>query len=318
VATSCGTAPTVYLERDVVRIVVLPPGTSALDAEAWRAYWSELIQGVASRGYEVIPPEAVEGLFASKRIPLSPEVARGFSSQELARWLGADGVLWAHITQYTTSYFVALAGAKIEGDFDLEDGKTGEILWKTHEAGSMENRLEGSGREAWLSALRVAGSALQPDPLECWKRCVAAASQNLPRSGRDPEGASRRPALGENSAQPEGAEPARHFVVDPEGWTLAELPGFLLLSNMPGKIEEIDGGFVHQSTPVAHNRGLCVFSGHTGTRKVSFDGLPPGWREGVLPEFRRELVEHPDLTLRAWISGRLLRFPSKAIQALVE
>ncbi len=180
----CAAPRPVYLERDVVRLVVLPPVTDVLDPDAWAAFWPALVEGAASRGYQVVSPHALESRFAGR---LTPNQAAEVPPGDLARTFGAEGVLRARLTRCASAYLVAASEYRVEADFELLEARTGETLWAVHGAGRQQAFVEGNGWGALLGAAGVAKAALTPDPAGCWRRCVADAIGALPLAGRDPE-----------------------------------------------------------------------------------------------------------------------------------
>jgi hypothetical protein len=334
---ACSSKPT-YLERDVVRVVVLPPVTAAVNPDAWKAYWPLLVDWVAHRGYRVIKPEAVERYFQGKFRTVDPDVMRQMPPGEIARAFAADGVFYAQITRASSSYLVVSADARMEVDFELVEGKSEEIVWSHHAVAALQRRMEGKGQDAIFSALAVAATPMDADPAEFWKQCVADAGQRMPLAGRNPDPEAAAPApegslvkkKAGSAPPPSAPAPAPGpelreivsgppFVVDSEGWTLAVGPRFLLISNVPGKTEEIPGGFVHLGTKLANNEGLFTYGrAGGGTFSMKMNELPADWHDDLVTEYRRSLRKRPDLTIKEWLKARLLRFPSRHVQALID
>lgn len=333
-AAACASKPN-YLDRDVTRVVVLPPVTRAVHPDAWRAYWPAVVDWVASRGYAVIRPEAVERYFQGKYRTVDPETMRETAPGLLARAFGADGVFYAQITRTSSFYLVAASEVRMEAEFELVEGKDEEIVWSHHSVALQQRQVEGKGLSALIGVLAVAAAPMEADPAEFWNRCVAEAGSRLPRAGRDPERAGltityEGPVVKKKAAPAPTAPPPPPptapresvkeppYAVDAEGWTLAVAPRFVLISSVPGKIEEIDGGFVHLHARLTNNQGLVTFAREGGACSMKANGLPADWQGDLVGEYRLRLRSRPGLTLKEWLRARLLRYPSRDIQALID
>ena len=113
-------------------------------------------------------------------------------------------------------------------------------------------------------------------------------------------------------------ETGRTYVADFSGWTLGFSDGLLLLSNVSGPIQEVDGGFSHHDTTVSHLDQVCIFAGRGKEWSLSQHRPPPGWEGDLLQEFRNGEKERPGLTIREWLKSRHAAHPSPEIAKLFE
>jgi hypothetical protein len=289
----------------------------AVNPDAWKAFWPDLADLFMARGYRVLKIDEVERYFAQTMPGAGPAELRELPPMELARKVKADGIVYAQVTRCGSAYLIAKSDFRIEADFELLDGKTGEILWQGQGIGINQSQVEGSGLGAAIGAVLVAASAAAPDVPGCWRRCVGSVVGGLPWAGRDPE------APGATAAVPEAAAPSikesgRTYIVDSAGWILGVAGGLVLLSNTPGPIKEVDGGFNHNGTTFAQMDGLWLSVAQGKSWSMGFDPAPRGWEGDLLAEFLRAIQDKAGLTLKEWLRSRLVRFPSPKIAKLIE
>lgn len=314
----CSSGPRrAYLERDVVRIVVLPPVARDVNPDTCRTFWPDLADGFRSRGYQVIRLDDVIRYYAAQGngLGLSTEEIAALPAADVARAFKADAVAGARVTQCDSNFQVVASEFRIEADFELLDGRTGQVLWQTHSAGVNESRVKGRGLEAILGVVATAANAAAPDVPGCWKRCVSGAVQGLPWAGRDPgKGTSASVQVPSSSIR----ESRPTYVVDASGWTLGFSDGLLLLSNVPGPVEEVDRGFSHHNMTVSNLDQVCIFAGRGKDWSLSQHRLPPGWEGNLLQEFHKAEKERPGLTIREWLKSRQVAHPAPEIAKLFE
>jgi len=305
-----------YLERDVVRIVVLPPVARDVSPDSCRTFWPDLADGFRSRGYQVIRLDDVIRHFAAQGngLGLGPEEIAALPAADVARVFKADAVAGARVTQCDSNFQVVASEFRIEADFELLDGRNGQVLWQTHSAGVNESRVKGRGLEAILGVVATAANAAAPDVPGCWKRCVSGAVRGLPWAGRDPENSVRVSLPSPSSIR----ESRPTYVADASGWTLGFSDGLLLLSNVPGPVEEVERGFSHHNMTVSNLDQVCIFAGRGKDWSLSQHRLPPGWEGDLLQEFRKGEKERPGLTIREWLKSRHAAHPSPEIAKLFE
>src|SRR5437868_5748988 len=107
-----------YLERDVVRIVVLPPVARDVSPDSCRTFWPDLAEGFRSRGYQVNPLDDVIRHFAAQGngLGLGAEEIAALPVADVARAFKADAVAGARVTQCDSSFQVVASEVRVDAD----------------------------------------------------------------------------------------------------------------------------------------------------------------------------------------------------------
>jgi hypothetical protein len=169
----CASKP-VYLNRDIVRVAVLPPWNDTSMADASDQMWPLVERNVAAKGYEVIPRETVQEYYRKLHFG-TPEEIQQIKPARICEVLGVQGlvytqiVFWGKRLEFTSGY------VGVKSDFWLIDGATSEKAWAVWGE---------DGRNA--SASMTGMGALFSDPSKYAPAVVAKAFKHVPRAGFAP------------------------------------------------------------------------------------------------------------------------------------
>lgn len=190
--------PPVYLNKEIRRLVVLPPFNETIDAEAWRTVWPPLIQGVAGRGYTVVPQSEVEAFYLKNRFFNTPEEIQIYTPAEVAKEFNAEGVLYTNIHRWGYKYVGVYSEYGVDLEFRLTDAKGGEPAWKDRIDLVRSEAIRGGNLfELAFSLFGVAGNAFMRSS-ESWAReCVGKAMLKMPLAGFGPAGPALPPPPGD-------------------------------------------------------------------------------------------------------------------------
>ena len=194
--------PPVYLNRDVLTVVVLPPFNETITDDAWKTAWPHVIEAVRSRGYVARTKEEVEAFYRKNKFNAAPEEVNIYTAQELAKELNADAVLYSNILKWGYKYVGVYSEYGVSLELRMVDGKSGENLWQ----GKAEaHHSEGvQGRDAGgliFSLFAVAGNAFLRSS-DTWARdCVHEGIRKLPLAGYAP-GTNPAPPPSNPSSEP--------------------------------------------------------------------------------------------------------------------
>jgi len=207
-ATACASRrsePPVYLNRDVVSVVVLPPFNETITEDAWKTAWPHLIDAVRSRGYTVRTKEEVEAFYRKNKFNAAPEEINIYTAQELAKELNVDAVLYSNILKWGYKYVGVYSEYGVALELRMVDGKSGENVWQgkaeAHHAEGVQGRDAGG---LIFSLFAVAGNAFLRSS-DSWARdCVHEGIRKLPLAGYAP--GTNPPPVPSNS-EPKGDSP---------------------------------------------------------------------------------------------------------------
>ncbi len=134
-ATGCATAPARGYEAFVAAnprsILIVPVANRSVDVEAPDYLLSTLPVPVAERGYYVFPVNAVKRVLEDDGLA-DPFLVHGADPVRLAGLFGADAVLYVTIDRWDAQYMVISTTVTVELDYVLKDGRTGDVLWRSH------------------------------------------------------------------------------------------------------------------------------------------------------------------------------------------
>jgi hypothetical protein len=176
-----------YLNRSVNRLVVLPPFNETITAEAWRTAWPHLLQGVAGRGYAVVPQAEVEEFYRKNRFFNTPEEIQIYTPVEVAKEFNADAVLYTNLQRWGYTYVGVYSEYGVAMEFRMTDAKTGDPVWQDRVEVVRAEGVRGRNLfELALSLVGVAGNAFLRSSDSWAAEAVGQAMWKLPMSGYDP------------------------------------------------------------------------------------------------------------------------------------
>jgi hypothetical protein len=118
-----------YKDRAPRSIAVLPVLNETVSLKAPEVLRPILLNKLSVKGYETPSLAFIDGRLREKGIREAGQV-NSLTPQELAQLLGVDALLYAYVTEFSTSYLVAYASMTVGARFELKDAKTGDKLWE--------------------------------------------------------------------------------------------------------------------------------------------------------------------------------------------
>ena len=133
----CATAP---VSKDYARLVaadprsilIVPVVNKSVDVDAASYFLSTIPVPVAERGYYVFPVNMVKRVLEDDGLSDASLVHQADPTR-LCKLFGADAVLYVTIDRWDAQYMLISTTVTVELDYVLKDGKTGDVLWGTHE-----------------------------------------------------------------------------------------------------------------------------------------------------------------------------------------
>jgi hypothetical protein len=158
-AAACAQAP----KKDYAKLVsanprailVVPVVNKSVDVDAADYFLSTLSVPLAERGYYVFPVNLVKRMLEDDGLA-DASLVHSADPVRLCTLFGADAVLFVTIEQWTARYMVLSTQVTVEFNYVLKDGRTGDELWKDHEASVYASDSGGGGLAGALAAAIVA------------------------------------------------------------------------------------------------------------------------------------------------------------------
>jgi len=119
-----------YKDRAPRSIAVLPILNETVSLKAPEMFRPILLNKVSLKGYETPALAFIDGRLREKEIREAGQV-NSLTPQELGDLLGVDALLYAYVTEFSTTYLLAYASMTVGAGFELKDRKTGEKLWES-------------------------------------------------------------------------------------------------------------------------------------------------------------------------------------------
>lgn len=168
-AAACAQAPK---KKDYSKLVsanprallVVPVVNKSVDVDAADYFLSTLSVPLAERGYYVFPVNLVKRMLEDDGLA-DASLVHGTDPVRLCALFGADAVLYVTIEQWTAKYVVLSTQVTVEFEYVLKDGRTGEELWRDHEAGVYTSGDGGGGLAGAIVGAIVAKASPNYMPL---------------------------------------------------------------------------------------------------------------------------------------------------------
>jgi hypothetical protein len=119
-----------YKDRAPRSIAVLPILNETVSLKAPEMFRPILLNKLSMKGYETPALAFIDGRLRDKDIREAGQV-NSLTPQELGTLLGVDALLYAYVTEFSTTYLLAYASMTVGARFELKDTKTGEKLWES-------------------------------------------------------------------------------------------------------------------------------------------------------------------------------------------
>jgi len=117
-----------YKDRTPRSVAVLPVLNETVSLKAPEVFRPILLNKLSMKGYETPPLAFIDGRLREKGIREAGQV-NSLTPQEVGKLLGVDALLYAYVTEFSTTYLLAYASMTVGARFELKDAKTGEKLW---------------------------------------------------------------------------------------------------------------------------------------------------------------------------------------------
>jgi len=117
-----------YKDRAIRSVAVLPVLNETVSLKAPEIFRPLLLNKLSLKGYETPSLSVIDGRLREKDIREAGQV-NSLTPQELGKLLGVDALLYAYVTEFSTTYIVAYASMTVGARFELKDTKTGDKLW---------------------------------------------------------------------------------------------------------------------------------------------------------------------------------------------
>jgi len=186
-----------YYDANPRVVVVLPAKNMTNEVDAPYLFQSTISKPLIDRGYYVLPPYVVADVLTREGIGLEGESWQ-IEPQMLARYFGADAVLYVTIEEWDSHYYVLTSDVAVALRYRLVDAHSGNVLWETT---SREEVNSGSSNTPLLIGLVTApvdaAVTATTDRVPLAMRANRAAIQSLPPGAYHPD----YPGLQERIAQ---------------------------------------------------------------------------------------------------------------------
>ena len=186
-AVGCAAKP-VYLNRDIYKVVVLPPFNETPDTDASKDFWPYVRDGLAAHGYQVVDPSAVAAFYEKNKFRGDAAEINLYKAEELAKEFKADAVFYSNITKWGYKYLVIYSEYGVAAEFALTDGKSGERVWQGE--GSATETSGGLSAEAIVGTI---GNAFLNNKGHFCAASVREGLRKLPLPGHEPKPEAEKP-----------------------------------------------------------------------------------------------------------------------------
>ena len=118
-----------FRAADPHSVLVVPAVNNTVSVEAAALYLTTLPIPLAERGYYVFPVNMVKQVLEDEGLA-DPGVVHGADPTRLCGLFGADAVLYVAIETWTAEYLLFNTQVRVEFDYVMKDGKTGDTIWR--------------------------------------------------------------------------------------------------------------------------------------------------------------------------------------------
>jgi hypothetical protein len=109
-------------------VAVLPVLNETVSLKAQDIFRPLIQKKLSQKGYGTPSFVHIDEKLLTKEIREAGQL-HSLTPQELGKLLGVDALLYATVTDFSTTYLVAYASISVGSRFELKDAKTGEKLW---------------------------------------------------------------------------------------------------------------------------------------------------------------------------------------------
>lgn len=124
---------TKFRAENPASILVVPVVNKSLDVTAPDYFLSSLTFPIAERGYYVFPAYLVKRVMEDDGLA-DANLVHSADPRRLGELFGADAILYITIEKWDAKYAVLTTTVEVEFTYVLKSAKSGEVLWKNHQA----------------------------------------------------------------------------------------------------------------------------------------------------------------------------------------
>jgi len=155
---------TKFRSEDPASILVVPVINRSVDVTAPDYFLSTLAVPLAERGYYVFPTYMVKRMLEDDGLS-DASLVHSADARKLGSLFGADAVLYVTINKWDAKYAVLSTSVEVDFDYLLKSGKTGEELWRSHQARVYVPQSHSTGNPlADLISMAVSAAATKAAP----------------------------------------------------------------------------------------------------------------------------------------------------------
>ncbi len=131
-----------YQDKMPMSIAVLPVQNETTDMDAGGVFRPRLYSIILSKGYATPAVAGIDSLLAQKGIREAGQLG-SMTPLEIGELLNVDALLYATVTEWSTTYLVVYSSVKVGARFQLIDARTGGQIWESeHEVAEKKFVLE--------------------------------------------------------------------------------------------------------------------------------------------------------------------------------
>ncbi len=131
-----------YQDKMPTSIAVLPVQNETTDMDAGGVFRPRLYSIILSKGYATPAVAGVDSLLAQKDIREAGQLG-SMTPLEIGELLNVDALLYATVTEWSTTCLVVYSSVKVGARFQLIDARTGGQLWESeHEVAEKKFGLD--------------------------------------------------------------------------------------------------------------------------------------------------------------------------------
>lgn len=139
--------PSKFRHEDPGSILIVPVVNHSLDVAAPGLLLSTFPVPLAEKGYYVFPTYLVKRVLEDDGLADATLVHEA-DPRRLGELFGADAILYVTINQWTAKYALLLTSVEVDVTYVIKSGRTGEELWRSHQALQEAQQAGNSGNPA--------------------------------------------------------------------------------------------------------------------------------------------------------------------------
>ncbi len=119
-----------FESRTPRKIAVLPVANNTLYTDGPPMLRTRLHDELGSRGYEIMPADSVDAVLKEKFGIVSGSQLDGVEPADLASALGADGIFYTALTEWSRTRVLERDHISVGAEFQLRSGSGRDVLWQ--------------------------------------------------------------------------------------------------------------------------------------------------------------------------------------------